>query len=195
MSRGAAQAAASAGGARSLARAADGRIANGLRAGDPGALEAVRDRCGATVFSYLCHVLRDHAAAEDVFQHVFTEVWQRGAAYDERRGSLMAWVLTIARSRAIDELRRRHPEPVDLATAPEPSVAAPQDAAIDRWRMAHHLARLPAEERELLQLRFYAELSQTEIAARTDLPLGTVKSRMVRGLERLRDLLDEEGLQ
>jgi RNA polymerase sigma-70 factor, ECF subfamily len=179
--------------ARSLARAADRRIGEGLRRGDPEALAAVRDGCGATVFAYLRHVLRDRAAAEDVFQQVFTEVWRRGAGYDPARGSLAAWVLTIARSRAVDELRRRRPEPMDPGTLPEPSVPAPQEQALERWRVAHLLTRLPAEERELLQLRFYAELSQTEIAAHLDVPLGTVKSRMVRGLERLRALMDEEG--
>ena len=182
------------GGARSLAHAADRRIGDGLRRGDPQALEAVRDRCGTTVFSYLRHVLRDRAAAEDVFQQVFTEVWRRGASYDAQRGSLATWVLTIARSRAIDELRRRRPEPLDPDTMPETAVPAPQDEVIDRWRVAHLLTRLPVEERELLRLRFYLDLSQTEIAAQLGVPLGTVKSRMVRGLERLRAMLDEEAL-
>jgi RNA polymerase sigma-70 factor, ECF subfamily len=177
---------------RSLARAADGRIGAGLRRGDPEALAAVRDSCGATVFGYLRHVLRDRDAAEDVFQQVFTEVWRRGSGYDPARGSLAAWVLTIARSRAIDELRRRRPEPMDPGTLPETAVPAPQEDAIERWRVAHLLTRLPADERELLRLRFYDELSQTEIAERLDVPLGTVKSRMVRGLERLRTLIDEE---
>jgi RNA polymerase sigma-70 factor, ECF subfamily len=180
--------------AASLARAADRRIARRLRAGDATALEAVRDRCGGVVFSYLCHVLRDRDAAEDVFQQVLTELWRRSANYDPQRGSLATWALTIARSRAIDELRRRRPEPVDPAELPEHAEDAPQDAAIDRWRMAHLLAQLPGDERELLRLRFYGELTQSEIAAQTGVPLGTVKSRMVRGLERLRDLLDEEGL-
>ena len=66
------------------------------------------------------------------------------------------------------------------------------DALVDRWRMAHYLSRLPGEERLLLQMRFYQELSQTEIADRTGVPLGTVKSRMVSGLNRLRELLEHE---
>lgn len=182
--------------AASLARRADRRIADGLRSGDPRALEAVREQCGAAVFGYLRHVLRDRAAAEDVYQLVFTEIWRRGAQYDAARGSLATWALTIARSRAIDELRRRRPEPLDPATLPEPAATgpSPEDAVLDRWRMAHLLARLPAEERDLLRLRFYGELTQVEIAERAGLPLGTVKSRMVRGLERLRGLLGEEGL-
>ncbi|WCB96901.1 RNA polymerase sigma factor [Baekduia alba] len=180
----------------SLARRADRRTVDGLRAGDPRALEAVHEQCGAAVFGYLRHVLRDRATAEDVCQQVFTEIWRRGSQYDAARGSLATWALTIARSRAVDELRRRRPEPHDPAELPEPAATgpAPEDAVLDRWRMAHLLARLPTDERALLRLRFYGELTQTEIAQRTGLPLGTIKSRMVRGLERLRGLLDEEGL-
>lgn len=177
----------------------DRRLADALRAGDPRALETFHDRFGATVFGYLLHVLRERASAEDVFQTVMTEVWRRASRYDAERGSLATWALTIARSRAIDELRRRRPEPVDPSDLPEPAgtpdgAPAPQDQALDRWRMAHLLAQLPQEERRLLELRFYAELSQSEIATETGVPLGTIKSRMVRGLERLRGLMDEEGL-
>lgn len=176
----------------------DRRLAAALRAGDAHALETFHARYGAAVFGYLLHVLRDRAAAEDVFQTVMTEVWRRAARFDPERGSLVTWALTIARSRAIDELRRRRPEPLDPADLPEPAPAdravAPQDQALDRWRMAHLLSLLPADERRLLELRFYAELSQSEIAAETGVALGTVKSRMVRGLERLRGLMDEEGL-
>ena len=123
-----------------------------------------------------------------------TEIWRRAARYDADRGSLATWALTIARSRAIDELRRRRPEPFDPADLPESPTVAPQDAALDRWRMAQLLSRLPSDERRLLELRFYGDRSQTEIATETGLALGTIKSRMVRGLERLRGLMDEEGL-
>lgn len=181
-------------GIASLARAADRRLIDGLRSGDPVALQTVHDRCGGVVFSYLCHVLRDRGAAEDVFQQVFTEIWRRSHGYDPQRGSLVTWALTIARSRAIDEQRRRRPEPIDPDGLPEQSAPAPQDAAIEQWRMAQLLSRLPTDERELLRLRFYDELSQSEIAEQTGMPLGTVKSRMVRGLKRLRGLLDEEEI-
>jgi RNA polymerase sigma-70 factor, ECF subfamily len=173
---------------------ADRRLGDALRAGDDRALETFHARYGATVFGYLLHTLRERACAEDVFQQVMTEVWRRGHRYDPDRGSLATWALTIARSRAIDELRRRRPEPLDPADLPESPAPSPHDAAIDRWRMAQLLSRLPSEERRLLELRFYGELSQTEIAGETGLALGTIKSRMVRGLERLRGLMDEEGL-
>ena len=171
---------------------AERRLSAALRRGDQGALARVHAQYGPTVFGYLVQTLRDHAAAEDVFQQVLTEVWRRGPEYDPSRASMLTWILTIARSRAIDELRRRRPEPQDPGTLPEQPVDAPQDDLIDRWRVSHLLRQLPEEERRLLELRFYGELSQTEIAARTGLPVGTVKSRMVRGLERLRAALDAE---
>jgi RNA polymerase sigma-70 factor, ECF subfamily len=173
---------------------AERRLAAALRTGDAAALEAVHAQYGATAFGYLLHTLRDRAAAEDVYQQVLTEVWRRGAQYDPARASLVTWILTIARSRAIDELRRRRPEPLDPDLLPESAVDAPQDDVLDRWRMTHLLGQLPVEERRLLELRFYGELSQSEIAARTGLAMGTIKSRMVRGLERLRGLMDAEAL-
>ena len=104
--------------------------------------------------------------------------------------------MTIARSRAIDELRRRVPEPCDPAgTAAELQDTDPErspDALLERWRVAHLLSRLRPDEAELLRMRFYAGLSQSEIAERTGVPLGTVKMRMVAALQRLRGMLDDE---
>ncbi len=173
---------------------AERRLAGALRTRDPRALQAVHDQYGATVFGFLQHMVRDRAAAEDVFQQVLTEVWRRGAEYDPARASMVTWILTIARSRALDELRRRRPEPHDPDTLPEIAVDTPQDEVLDRWRMSHLLGQLPVEERHVLELRFYHELSQGEIAERTGTPLGTVKTRMVRGLERLRLVLEAEGV-
>jgi RNA polymerase sigma-70 factor (ECF subfamily) len=173
---------------------AERRLAAALKRGDARALETVHAQYGPTVFGYLLHTLRDRAAAEDVFQQVLTEVWRRGNQYDPARASMVTWMLTIARSRAVDELRRRRPDPWDPDTLPDQPVEAPQDAAVDRWRMVHLLGQLPLEERRLLELRFYAGLSQSEISERTGVAMGTIKSRMVRGLERLRVLMDEEAL-
>ncbi len=177
------------------AGAAELRIAAGLRAGDPDALAALHATYGRTVFGFLRGALPDPGTAEDVFQVVFTEVWRRGPSYDPARAGLLTWVMTIARSRAIDELRRRVPRPDEDAVGALSAAADPgagMDALAERWRVAHLLTLLPPDEAEALRLRFYGELSQTEIAERTGIPLGTVKTRMVRGLERLRDLLEAE---
>ncbi len=146
---------------------------------------------------FLVRTLRDRAAAEDVFQQVFLEAWQRGPAYDPDRASPLTWVMTIARSRAIDQLRRRVPEPRDPAGSlalleGDGDHEAVVDALIERWRFAALLGQLPEEEADLLRRRFYAGATQSEIAAATGIPLGTVKMRMVQGLGRLRDLLDRE---
>jgi RNA polymerase sigma-70 factor, ECF subfamily len=170
------------------------RLVKALHGGQPEALTEVHAQFGATVFGYLLSRTRDRATAEDVFQQVLSEVWRRGAEYDPDRGSLAAWILTIARSRLIDELRRRRPEPIDPSSLPDDvAEPAPHDQAIERWRMAHLLAQLPEEERRLLELRFYSGLSQSEIGAQTGIALGTIKARMVRGLERLRAMIDAEG--
>ena len=148
---------------------------------------------GAATFGLLVRMLGDRAAAEDVHQQVFIEVWQRADAYDPRRAGLLTWVLTIARSRAIDHLRRRVPEPRD-PQLPDPRTVDPgADALLERWRLAQLLGRLPEAERALLRLRFYDELSQSEITAATGIPIGTVKARMVRGLTRLREMIEAEG--
>ena len=129
-------------------------------------------------------------------QQVFLEVWQRAPSYDPERASILTWIMTIARSRAIDELRRRRPEPhdptgrFDIAEDADPERSP--DALVERWRIAHLLSRLRPEEAELLRMRFYEELSQSEIADRTEIPLGTVKMRMVGALRRLRDLIEQE---
>ena len=172
---------------------AERRLAARLRAGDADALADVHEACGAATFGLLVRMLGDRAAAEDVQQQVFTEVWQRAGAYDPRRAGLLTWVLTIARSRAIDHLRRRVPEPRDPQLPDSRTVDACADALLERWRLAQLLGRLPEAERALLRLRFYDELSQSEITAATGIPIGTVKARMVRGLTRLREMIEAEG--
>jgi RNA polymerase sigma-70 factor, ECF subfamily len=177
---------------------ADRRLADGLGRRDAAALRELHERCGGSVFGFLVRTLGDRGAAEDVFQQVFLEAWQRGPAYDPERAGPMTWLLSIARSRAIDHMRRRVPEPRDpagslalLEGASDP--AADVDALLESWRLAHLLDRLPDAESDVLRRRFYREQTQREIAADTGIPLGTVKMRMVQGLGRLRTLLDEEG--
>jgi RNA polymerase sigma-70 factor (ECF subfamily) len=175
---------------------ADRRVAARLRDGDPRGLEELYERHGGAVFAVLVRTVRDRAAAEDVQQQVFTEAWRRGPEYDPERAGLLTWLLTIARSRAIDHLRRRVPEPQDPASAGAAAEAASPDGVddlVDRWRLTALVQELPPEERALLALRFHGGLSQSEIAERTGIPLGTVKTRMVRGLERLRAALEAEG--
>jgi RNA polymerase sigma-70 factor, ECF subfamily len=171
------------------------RLARRLRQGDPDVIADLYAQYGAASYGVLLRTLRDRDAADDVQQQVFAEVWRRSAEYDAARAGLLTWILTIARSRAIDHLRRRVPEPVSADEIVRLSggggAADPTDRAIDRWEAIELLSTLPDHERELLRLRFYEELSQTEISARLDLPLGTVKARMVRALRKLRARLED----
>lgn len=173
------------------------RLVEGLRDREPGALQEAYDRFGRITFGFLVKTLGDRGAAEDVQQQVFLEIWRRADRFDPERGKLLTWVMTIARSRAIDHLRRRVPEPIDpetaAAAADAPSGGGEIEALADQWRMRALLDRLPATESELLRLRFYGGFSQSEIAAREGIPLGTVKTRMFSGLRRLREMIEEES--
>ena len=172
---------------------AERSLAKRLARREPDALRELYELHGRATFGFLVRALGERAAAEDVQQQVFLEAWQRGERYDPERGGLLTWLLQIARSRAIDQLRRRVPEPRDPASTVALADRADEstvDELLEHWRMAGELALLPTEESELLRRRFYFGQSQTEIAAATGLPLGTVKSRMVSGLRRLRVALE-----
>jgi RNA polymerase sigma-70 factor (ECF subfamily) len=173
------------------------RLARRLATGDRDAFEQLYRRHATTTFAYLRSQLRNRAAAEDVQQQVWLTVWERRSSYDPARASFLTWVMLIARSRAIDDQRRRQPEPRDPQRDLDPRVETEESATdemLERWRVADALQRLPREEAEILRLRFHGELSQPQIAEHTGVALGTVKMRMVNGLARLRDLLaDEEG--
>ncbi|MFN8162162.1 MAG: sigma-70 family RNA polymerase sigma factor [Solirubrobacterales bacterium] len=173
------------------------RIAAGLRERRPEAVERAYEAYGGAVFGYLLKAVGDRAAAEDVQQQVFLEVWQRGEAYDPDRAGLLTWIMTIARSRAIDHLRKRVPEPHDptspqVLSEPAGETADSPERIAERWRVAGLLRRIPPEEAELLRMRFYRDLSQREIAEATGMPLGTVKMRMVKAFERLREMIESE---
>lgn len=172
-------------------------MAAGLRRQDTSAFEAIYREFARTVLAYLVKTIGDRAAAEDVHQQVFAELWGRGPAYDPARGGLFTFIMTLARSRAIDHLRKRVPEPREPETAAaladrQSNPVAGPDQAIDRWQVVQLLGRLPAEEVAILRQRFYEGLSQREIAESTGIPLGTVKMRMAQGLRRLREMLDAE---
>ena len=175
----------------------DDRLVAGLRRGDPDALAQAHRDYGGPVMGYLRRLLGNAASAEDVHQEVFLEVWRRGPSFDPARSSLATWILLIARSRAIDHMRKRVPEPRDPlgpsgVGEADPDPASSPDALVERWGMAMLLGRLPDHEAAVLRMRFHEGLSQSEISERTGVPLGTVKTHMVRGLGRLRGMLDEE---
>ncbi|WP_207209891.1 sigma-70 family RNA polymerase sigma factor [Tropicimonas sp. IMCC6043] len=129
------------------------------------------------------------AQAEDCTQDVMATLWQKAAQFDPGRATVSTWIFTIARNRKIDILRRHaRPEPEDLPWGPEPE---PEQAeALGRQQEAERLgaalAALPQAQRELVEAAYFGDLSQSEIAEKTGLPLGTVKSRLRLALEKLR---------
>lgn len=167
------------------------RVAAGLRRRDP---DAVRTMCadyGQFALALLRQALADRTAVEDVYQQVLLEAWQRSPSYDPARASLRTWIATIARSRAIDHMRRRVPEPADPDTVSPQRCEAASDP-VERMALEDMLQRLPDAEAHLVRLRFQMGLSQRQIAAHTGLPLGTVKSRTASALRRLRQMLEDE---
>lgn len=174
----------------------DIRLADRIADGDEEALRDLYDQYSRPVFTLLLRRLGDRTAAEDVQQQVFTEVWQKASRFDPKRGSILAWIMAIARSRAIDHGRKRVPEPKDPVRAAElaghDSGRGEIESFIDSFQFTQLLQEIPAEEAELIRFRFHNELSQREISDKTGIPLGTVKSRMVSGLGRLRALMEAE---
>ncbi|HKG02621.1 MAG TPA: sigma-70 family RNA polymerase sigma factor [Conexibacter sp.] len=183
---------------RSAPSATELRIAAGLRRRDPDAVRALYAEYGPGALALLHDAIRDRGAVEDVYQQVLLEAWQRGRSFDPARASLRTWLATIARSRAIDHLRRRIPEPYDLtgtyADGREFSTASSEPVAqlVDRVMLEQSMDRLTPEESEVVRLRWHLGLSQQQISAHTGVPLGTVKSRTASALRRLRVMLEEE---
>jgi RNA polymerase sigma-70 factor (ECF subfamily) len=179
---------------RAMQRPAESALANRLSTRDPAALEEIYDRFASITFGFLVKTLRDRGLAEDVQQQVYLEIWQRAASFDPDRGTLLAWVMTITRSRAIDQLRRRGAQPVGGEVEAAPAAAVDDvEQLVERYRIAELLARLHPEEAQVLRLRFYEDLTQAEIAKQTGIPLGTVKMRMVSALHRLREMMGVEA--
>jgi RNA polymerase sigma-70 factor (ECF subfamily) len=165
--------------------------------GDRDAFKQFYDRHARQVYPLILRIVRDAADAADVLQEVFWESWQSAASYDPGRGSPEAWIFTRARTRAIDRVRavRRRGEtfvaPIDegISAAAEPGGDAAERVG-DRELVLGALGRLPEVQREVLALAYYGGLTQTEIAERLKQPLGTVKTRIRLGLERLREVLE-----
>jgi RNA polymerase sigma-70 factor, ECF subfamily len=172
------------------------RIAAGLRRRDPDAVRALYAEYGPGALALLRDAIRDRSAVEDVYQQVLLEAWQRGRSFDPARASLRTWLATIARSRAIDHLRRRVPEPQDPCDPHSRFASAgasePVSQLLDRVTLEQLLERLAPGEAELVRLRWQLGLSQAQISAHTGVPLGTVKSRTASALRRLRTMLEEE---
>lgn len=158
-----------------------------VAAGDHAVLGELYDRYAGLAYGLAMRILRDAADAQDVVQEVFVQVWRQAGRYDSARGSPEAWVCTIARTRALDRLRRRAARREGVAVPPAPSTRPP--AADEALSVRSALRSLSDEQREALELAYFEGLTQSEIALRLGEPLGTVKSRIRTGMMRLREAL------
>jgi RNA polymerase sigma-70 factor (ECF subfamily) len=173
----------------------DEQVLEAVGRGDDNALGVLYDRFGRPAYRLAFRILRDSALAEDAVQEAFLAVWRSADAYKRERAKPSTWILTVVHRRAVDIVRReqrRRGEPLEVA--PEPTSGPADEDAVLRDRRAAvqaALTELPGEQRQALELAYYGGLTQSELAERLGVPLGTVKSRMFAGLGRLRELLAE----
>jgi RNA polymerase sigma-70 factor (ECF subfamily) len=169
--------------------------------GDQRAFGVLYDRLSGPLFSLAVRMLGDASEAQDALQDVFLQIWRRAPSYDPDQSSVFGWAILMTRSRVIDRLRARgrrlrvvvssmddddtNPGPVDASAAE--SAADTADRNEEALRVRSVLKNLPAEQREVIELAFFSDLTHHEIAAQLSQPLGTIKARIRRGLLKLRE--------
>ncbi len=168
--------------------------------GDSGALSILYDRFSGMLLGLATKILGDPADAEDVLQEVFVQVWKQAGRYQSSRSSVSTWLVLITRSRAIDRLRSRN---VKLRTTtearrenlnPHTSPEGMRTVILKerRKRLGEELANLPPEQRDVLEMAYYKGMTQREVAQATGIPLGTVKTRTLLAMKKLRSALESE---
>ncbi len=167
----------------------DAALVAALANGDRGALGQLYDRYSGLLLAVGMQRLKDRRDAEEVLHDVFVEAWRHADAYDGARGTVRAWLVTRMHSRSLDRVRspgwsRR--ASFDAARAERIGYDDDPSLALDRERVQAALGDLPGEQRQVIELAYFAGLSSSEIAEREDLPVGTVKSRTAAAMTKLR---------
>lgn len=167
--------------------------------GDKTALAGLYDQLAGPIYSLAYRMLGDAGEAQDLVQDILLQVWRTAGTYDTSRGSVFSWIATLTRNRAIDRIRMRKRRSELLANAaPDLQPAAPEgdaDSAGSLWlqekaaAVRAALAELAPDQQQAIELAYFSGLTQQEIAARLNEPLGTIKARIRRGLLRLKDRL------
>jgi len=178
-----------------------------VAAGDEEALGLLYERLGRPVYALCLRIVRDPGAAEELTQETFVRLWRSAASFDVERGRVSTWLLRIAHNLALNEIRRRRSRPVvapevgwetaanalaDPNTEDDPAMASDLRERAEVVRAA--LAELPTPQRQAIELAFFGGLYQAEVAAALGDPLGTVKSRIRIGMQRLREQLIAAGM-
>jgi RNA polymerase sigma-70 factor (ECF subfamily) len=185
-----------------LTRLADEDLLTLVERGDADAFEVIYDRHARVAFSLAFRLLGDREAAEDLVQDALLAVWRGAGTYTSARGSVRTWLLSIVHNRGVDRLRtlaamaRRQDalEQAELGRPDEPDAEALGIGQALAGSVRRELGALPSEQSEVLKLAYYGGFTHHEIAEMLQLPLGTVKSRMRLGLERLRRGLGDPGV-
>jgi len=169
-----------------------------IKAQDEQALSALYERHTPLLRTIIARVINNDHDVDDLVQEVFLEIWRQAAHFDETRGKALGWIVTLARRRAIDKLRKRQAYfraaermRVELGSTPTTSDCVEDDvmASDAREILQRVVSRLPNAQRDAVQLAYYRGLSQREIAARTGIPLGTVKTRLELAVGKLRSAI------
>ena len=181
---------------KELAHLSDEALVALVARSDDLALAELYDRHGRVAFGLALRVLRDRGLAEDTVQEAFLAVWRNAGRFMAERSKASTWILMLVHRRAVDRVRRearRTVEPLDAAPEDAGGPTAEEAAwlSLERSRVREALKTLPDPQREAIELAFYAGFTQSELAERLGVPLGTIKSRIFAGLARLRELLQE----
>lgn len=165
--------------------------------GDENALALLYDRYGRSAYSLAYRILGDAHSAEDVVQDAFLNVWRMAGSFSHRRGEARSWLLSVVHHRAIDVWRRRRSRPTTSATLEFNEPVAETEAvwrqvanSIDHETIKKAMNKLPDEQRRVIAMAYFEGYTHREIAEVTKIPLGTVKGRIRRGMDKLRNLLD-----
>ena len=171
-----------------------------MAAGDQGALHALYERTHRVVFTLIMRITANRETAEEVTLDVFHDVWRRASGYQEAGGTVLGWIMNQARSRAIDRLRfeqrQKRVAPEHWDPSPTTGTADPDDVVAlkeQRQALQKALEVLTPDERQAIETAFFAELSYAEVAERFNQPLGTIKTRIRSGLQKLREALARGG--
>jgi RNA polymerase sigma-70 factor (ECF subfamily) len=181
----------------------DEEIMQRLSLRDRDAFEKIYDRYGSLVYSTALRVLRDPHLAEDISQEIFVRLWRKPDSYVAERGRFLTWLISVTRNRAVDEIRARgRRQRYETASPEEQERELPADTADDpalsaqlaeqRRVVRAALAELPPNQRQVIELAYFGGLTQREIADRLPQPLGTVKTRIRLGMQKLRAALVPE---
>ena len=185
---------------RDLAHATDESLLSLVAGSDDDALSELYDRFGGVAYGLALRILRDEALAQDAVQEAFLAVWRTADRFLAERARPSTWILTIVHRRAVDLVRRqerRRGEPLEAAPERASPERVDEEATLrfQRRVVQEALRRLPAEQRQALELGYYGGLTQSQLAEQLGQPLGTIKSRMFAGLTRLHELLSQAGLE